>query len=199
MRFAVIALLLGAFYFVVPQDAHAARAPLVLVLNSYHPQYGWTEELVRGVRDDLAALPPENLHIEFMDARRMVDDAKYLDLLAAVYQHKYGRLRPDVIISSDDSALNFLLDRRDTLFPGVPVVFCGINSRAPEELEAVPNMTGILEGLDVAGNLRLIERLHPDARRVVLLADRTSLGQGMVQVARAQLGRRQRALPAIEV
>jgi hypothetical protein len=199
MRFAVIALVLGALYLVVPNQAHAARAPLVLVLNSYHPQYGWTEELVRGVRDDLAALPPENLHIEFMDARRMVDDAKYLDLLAAVYQHKYGRLRPDVIISSDDSALSFLLARRDTLFPGVPIVFCGINSRAPEELEAVPNMTGILEGLDVAENLTLIERLQPNARRVVLLADRTSLGQGMVQVARGAIERRQRSALKTEI
>jgi signal transduction histidine kinase/CheY-like chemotaxis protein len=199
MRFAVIALLFGALYLLVPNYAHAARAPLVLVLNSYHPQYGWTEELVRGVRDDLAALPPENLHIEFMDARRMVDDAKYLDLLAAVYQHKYGRLRPDVIISSDDSALTFLLDRRDTLFPGVPIVFCGINSRAPEELEVVPNMTGILEGLDVAGNLTLIERLQPNARRVVLLADRTSLGQGMVQIARGVVDRRPRSALEIEI
>src|SRR6188768_1555279 len=115
MRFAVIALLVGALSWIAPNAAYAARAPLVLVLNSYHPQYGWTEELVRGVRDELSALPPENLHIEFMDARRMVDDEKYLDLLAEVYRHKYARLRPDVIISSDDSALNFLLARRDTL------------------------------------------------------------------------------------
>ena len=136
----------------------AAQPPLVLVLNSYHPQYTWTEELVRGVRDELQGIPPENLHIEFMDARRMVDDEQYLDLLAAVYRHKYQRFRPDVIISSDDSALNFLLQRRDALFPGVPVVFCGINSRTPEELERVPNMTGILEGLEVAGNLSLIRR-----------------------------------------
>ena len=49
-------------------------------------------------------------------------------------------------------------------------------------------MTGILEGLEVTGNLELIRRLHPDARRVVLLADRTSLGQGMVQVARGVIG-----------
>jgi signal transduction histidine kinase/CheY-like chemotaxis protein len=151
------------------------------------------------VRDDFAELPPENLHIEFMDARRMVDDEKYLELLAAVYRHKYGRLRPDVIVSSDDSALNFLLERRDSLFPGVPVVFCGINSRSPEELEAVPNMTGILEGLDVADNLTLIQRLHPDARRVVLLADRTSLGQGMVRVARDVIGRFERPSLKIEI
>jgi signal transduction histidine kinase/CheY-like chemotaxis protein len=186
---AQVALLLGAICWIASRQALAVPAPHVLVLNSYHPQYAWTEELVRGVRDELAALPPENLHIEFMDARRMVDDEPYLETLATLYRYKYTRLRPDIIISSDDSALNFLLARRESLFPGIPVVFCGINSRAPEELEAVPNMTGILEGLDVAENLALIRRLHPKANRVVLLADRTSLGRGMVQVARGVSGR----------
>jgi signal transduction histidine kinase/CheY-like chemotaxis protein len=183
-RRARVALLVGAICWIASRQAFAAPAPHVLVLNSYHPQYTWTEELVRGVRDELGGLPPENLHIEFMDARRMVDDESYLDALAALYRHKYARFRPDIIVSSDDSALNFLLLRREGLFPGVPVVFCGINSRSREELEAVPNMTGILEGLDVAENLALIRRLHPNAQRVVLLADRTSLGRGMVQVAR---------------
>jgi signal transduction histidine kinase/ActR/RegA family two-component response regulator len=186
---ALAALLVGAICWIASRQAFAGPAPHVLVLNSYHPQYTWTEELIRGVRDDFTTLPPEHLHIEFMDARRMVDDESYLEALATLYRHKFTRLPPDIIISSDDSALNFLLQRRDSLFPGIPVVFCGINSRAPEELEAVPNMTGILEGLDVAGNLALIRRLHPDAQRVVLLADRTSLGQGMAQVARGAIDR----------
>ncbi len=33
-----------------------APAPHVLVLNSYHPQYQWTEDLVHGVRDELVLL-----------------------------------------------------------------------------------------------------------------------------------------------
>src|SRR3954471_20666086 len=100
MRDWVFAAVLGLFAWVHPAAARAAAAPSVLVLNSYHPQYAWTEELVRGVRDELASLPAENLHIEFMDARRMVDDRVYLDLLAAAYEHKYTHFRPDIIISS---------------------------------------------------------------------------------------------------
>lgn len=195
----LVALLVFAVFWIASGEARAEPAPHVLVLNSYHPQYTWTEELVRGVRDDFAALPPENLHIEFMDARRMLDDEPYLEALATLYRHKYTRFPPDIIISSDDSALNFLLQHRESLFPGVPVVFCGINSRSPEELEGEPNMTGILEGLDVAGNLELIRRLHPSARRVVLLSDRTSLGQGMVLVARDVLGRFETPSMKIEV
>jgi hypothetical protein len=97
MGCARVALLVGAICWIASRQAFAAPAPHVLVLNSYHPQYTWTEELVRGVRDELKALPPENLHIEFMDARRMVDDEGYLDALATLYRHKYTRFRPDII------------------------------------------------------------------------------------------------------
>jgi signal transduction histidine kinase len=182
------ALLFGVGALYEPRTAHA-DAPRVLMLNSYHPQYAWTDALVRGVREELSYLPAEQLFIEFMDARRMVDDDAYLGLLVDTYAHKYRRFPPEVIISSDDSALGFLLAHRATLFPGVPIIFCGINSRTVAELEPVPNTTGILEGLEVAGNLALIERLHPEATRVVLLADGTSLGQGMVRIARQVIPR----------
>jgi signal transduction histidine kinase/CheY-like chemotaxis protein len=180
--------------------AAAQRDVRVLVLNSYHPQYAWTEELVRGVRDELGGLmPDEKLHIEYMDARRMVSDEEYLDLLAAVYARKYKHFRPDLIISSDDSALNFLLARRDALFPGIPIVFCGINSLTVQDLDPVPNMTGILEGLDVEGNLQLILRLHPGARRIVLLSDRTPLGEGMQKIAREVIPRFETSSRKIEI
>jgi signal transduction histidine kinase/CheY-like chemotaxis protein len=197
-RIVVAVILLGVGGLCEPRTAHA-DAPRVLVLNSYHPQYTWTEELVQGVREELSYLPVEHLFIEFLDARRMVDDDVYLSLLVAAYAHKYRRFPPDVIISSDDSALEFLLAHRATLFPTVPIVFCGINSRTVAELEPVPNTTGILEGLEVAGNLALIERLHPEATRVVLLADRTSLGQGMVRMARQAIPRFEREGLRIEV
>jgi hypothetical protein len=194
-----------ALAFLVPcrvrADAAApADRPHVLLLNSYTPQYRWTEELVRGVRDELGPLlPEENLSIEFMDARRMVDDPAYFDRLRSAYAYKYARLRPDLVISSDDSALTFLLQYRDELFPGVPLVYCGINSRTVEELASVPNATGVLEGLEVEGNLELIVRLHPDVRRIVLLTDRTSLGAGMKRVAEPVVSRYRTAARQVEI
>lgn len=172
----------------------------VWVLNSYHPQYQWTEDLVRGVRDEFkGVLPDENLHIEYMDARRMVDDAAYLDELSRVYALKLSRFRPDIIISSDDSALTFLRERRDSLFKDVPIVFCGINSSTVAELEPLPRSTGILEGLSVEANLTLIGRLHPDVKRIVLLSDRTSLGKGMQEVANKVTPRFQTKKTKIEI
>jgi signal transduction histidine kinase len=158
----------------------------VLILNSYHPQYAWTDALVRGALDELGTVvPDENIHVEYMDMRRMLDDRVYLGSFERLMVDKYRGRVPALILASDDGATRFLLERRTALFPGAPVVFCGVNSIDRAELEAAPAMTGILEGLEIEGNLRLIERLHPAVARIVLLADRSSLGRGMTDVARA--------------
>jgi signal transduction histidine kinase/ABC-type uncharacterized transport system substrate-binding protein len=158
----------------------------VLILNSYHPQYAWTDALVRGALDELGTVvPDENIHVEYMDLRRMLDDQVYLGSFERLMVDKYRGRAPAVILASDDGATRFLLERRAALFPGAPVVFCGVNSIDRAELEAAPAMTGILEGLEIEGNLRLIQRLHPGVTRIVLLADRTSLGRGMTDAARA--------------
>ncbi len=53
---------------------HAATGN-VLMLHSYHPQYTWTSELARGVREELEQrVDKESLHIEYMDTRRHQDD-----------------------------------------------------------------------------------------------------------------------------
>jgi signal transduction histidine kinase len=158
----------------------------ILILNSYHPQYAWTDELVRGALAELDGLvPEENVHVEYMDLRRMLDDAAYLDGLAELLAGKYAGRSPAVILASDDGATRFLLARRNGLFPGVPIVFCGINSIPEDELERAADVTGLMEGLEIERNLRLIERLHPGVRRIVLLTDRSSLGRGMAAAARA--------------
>lgn len=166
------------------QPGQQARSHRVLVLNSYHPQYEWTQRVVEGIREGLeGSVSAENLHIEYMDSRRFVDQPAYLQELVSLYRYKYGERQPDVILSSDDSALAFLREHRSSLFAGVPVVFLGINATDPAAYAGLDGFTGILEGLDVQSNLDLIRTVHPDVERVVVLSDSTSLGQAMAASA----------------
>ncbi|MBI2381322.1 MAG: diguanylate cyclase [Gammaproteobacteria bacterium] len=185
-------LLLCLLLLLLLAGASAATPPRVLMLNSYHPQFVWTAALVEGARAELKdVLPPENLHIEYMDARRFIDDAeherRYLELL----HYRYARFRPDLVLSTDDAALDFLLKHRQTLWPGTPIVFCGVNILRPQRLNGLRLVTGIEEGMEIEGNLSLIKRMQPELRRLVLLADRSSLGRLMTERAREVL-----ALPA---
>ncbi len=111
----------------------AKDEPTVLLINSYHPQYQWTAELTRGVQDVLtASIHAENLHIEYMDERRFVDDLVYTTKLINLLLYKYQHYEPDIIITSDDHAYNFMIEHGEKLFPGKPIVFCAVNVFATE-------------------------------------------------------------------
>ncbi|MFT4927407.1 MAG: diguanylate cyclase (GGDEF)-like protein [Phenylobacterium sp.] len=163
----------------------AMKGATVLLLNSYHPQYKWTDELTRGVKDSLGNnIAAENLHIEFMDARRHVGDQQYQDKLVDLLRYKYLSYRPDVIITSDDHAYYFMIEHGQTLFPDIPIVFCGVNVLFPETLNNRTNITGIKEGMEIEGNLELIQQLQPQVNKVILLGDTTGLGLRMVEQAK---------------
>ena len=148
----------------------------VLILNSYHRGYKWTDDITEGIESVLKA---ENanatLHIEYMDTKR-ISDEQYFHQLDELYKHKFRNLRFDVIISSDDDAFNFLREHRDEIFPGIPVVFCGVNFFKGSDLEGYDLFTGVNEEADFKSGIELALRLHPDTKRVVVINDRTTTG-----------------------
>ena len=121
----------------------------------------------------------ENLHIEYMDSRRFVDDIAYEKNLIALLKHKYKIYEPDIIITSDDHAYDFIVKYGDVLFPNKPIVFCGVNIFKPETLIGRTNITGIKEGMEIEGNLELILRLQPKTKHIIMLGDTTGLGLRM--------------------
>ena len=79
---------------------------------------------MQGVRSVLNQYPgPVEIYTEYLDAKRQPPEGDYLEHLAALYADKYARRRPDVIITSDNVALDFIVARHEALFAGVPVVF----------------------------------------------------------------------------
>lgn len=157
--------------------AAGESAPRILLLNSYHPSYGWTEGLVHGVLNGLAkaGMPGQDVAIEYLDAKRYPDLAhagSFAELLQAKYRvHAFG-----CIVVSDNAALEFMLDRRDRLLAGVPIVFCGINAFSPEMLRGQRGITGVAEVVDIVGTVRIAMGQHPQARRLVVIHDQTGSG-----------------------
>lgn len=174
----------------------AAASPRVLLLNSYHPGYEWSDEEMRGLRDALfSARPDVEIDTEFLDHRRHPDQS-YEESLSAFLRRKYAGTRPDLVITTDDAATNFFLARRAAIAPGAPLVFCGVNyrddySRAVQlaRQRGLP-VTGVLATVGVVDTARLALRLHPGARRIF------TVGEDLVDRYDLQLAR---ALPAIEV
>ena len=67
----------------------------------------------------------------------------------------------EVIISSDNAALEFLLQNHQRLFPQTPVVFCGVGRIERYDFSKQPLFTGIVEVTDNTETVALALRLQP--------------------------------------
>ena len=148
----------------------------VLVLNSYHETYLWTDRIMEGVKSVFEPQGNVELYIDYMDTKRSSDETHFR-LLRDLYAHKYNRIEFDAIISTDDNALKFLLQYRDELFPGVPVFFCGINDFHPDLIAGRQLYSGVYETYDVAGTFDLMLHIHPRTQTIVTITDDTVSGE----------------------
>ena len=151
----------------------------ILILNSYHHGYHWTDEIMRGIKSAIDETMEFELLVEYMDTKRHFE-GPYLDFLKRFYRYKYTHVPIDIIISTDDHALDFLLEYRKELFNGIPIVFCGIDKADPERLKRYPLVFGIEEELDLKKNLEMALGFHPDTRAVTFVSDLTKSGRSML-------------------
>jgi len=149
----------------------------VLVINSYHQGFKWTDDLVRGIKNVFAQSASKvDLFIEYMDTKRY-PPADVVEQFAAMLEIKYRKRPVDLIICSDNNAFNFLKAQAARILPGVPVVFCGVNFFKPDDIAGLTNFTGVSEETDFRATLKLALRLHPDTEKVLIIDDTTTTGK----------------------
>ena len=148
----------------------------ILVLNSYNKGYSWTDNEVEAIEDAFADVANVILQIEYMDAK-LINTAEHFQLLKVLYANKYRKTRFDVIIATDDDALVFLRDYGERLFPGTPIVFCGINDFRESKIAGMRDVTGVNEQVDFESNLELIQRLQPQTQRINVITDELTAGR----------------------
>lgn len=148
----------------------------ILILNSYHQGFKWTDEETQGVMNALGkAGMPVKSYVEYMGTK-WAFDKQYFEKLRETYRLKYRTVHFDLIIATDNDAFNFLVDHRDDLFGKIPVVFCGVNWFSREMLKGRSFYTGVNEDADIALNFDLMLRLHPKVKNIYMVVDLTTTG-----------------------
>jgi PAS domain S-box-containing protein len=158
---------------------NAAETKEILVLHSYHDGLVWTDDIMKGIHSVFNKYDPFiEIHVEYMDTKRYFDGlkGKYLTRLHDMYKDKYSEKKPDMIISSDDNAFQFLLKHHNELFPGTPIVFCGVNNFEGTMLAGHDLVTGVIEFLDKKANVDIALKLHPEANKIAIITDTSETG-----------------------
>ncbi len=178
--YAIFLNLFFLLFFSSPSDGDESKK--VLVLHSYHQGLVWTDDIMEGIYSVFnKSVIDTEIFIEYMDTKRYFDGpgGKYVERLREMYKDKYGAIKMDVIISSDDNAFQFLLRHHDELFPGTPIVFCGVNRLEDTMLAGHDtHITGVIEFLDKRANIDLALALHPESDKVVIITDTSTTGTG---------------------
>jgi two-component sensor histidine kinase/ABC-type uncharacterized transport system substrate-binding protein len=162
----------------LPSVAHAVYQGeyRILVLHSYHRGYKWTDDISEGIEKVLKESGvPFKLTYEYMDTKKVFNE-DYLELLKNLLREKYHKAGFDLIIGTDDNAFDFLLQNRDNVFAGAPVVFCGANFLDESRLEGRTGFTGVSEDPDFRNNIETILRLHPKVKKIAFITDVTTSG-----------------------
>jgi len=174
-----------------PCDASSAgHSPRkILLLTSYHQGDRWNDSVVKGVREALGTLESVSLSIENLDMRRYPNQ-DHTRVTAEYIRAKYQGRPQDLILVSDDPALDFLLTVREDLFPNTPVVFCGVNNFTPKRIQGQHNITGINEALSLEATLELALKLFPKTARITaVVSDTEASGRANLQEYRAAAAR----------
>ena len=162
----------------------------VLFLNSYHHGLEWSDDLVRGTRTVVDGEPyPVELWVEQMDTRRF-NGPEYEARLTDLLRFKYAHRSMNAVVAADDAALAFLVARHDQLFPGVPVVYLGVNNEALIARADPKIYTGLQEIFRIDDNVSLAVTLRPATRRIVVVGDATPTAAVQVDLYRALARRR---------
>lgn len=155
----------------------------ILILNSYHQGFTWTDDIVAAaIATTSAELNNAEFHVEYMDSKRHPGSHLY-DILSKSLALKYQRRQPNIIITSDDDALNFIEEYHHKLFPKVPVIFCGVNSVKKALSVDRDYFTGLVETLDMSANIALALRLFPQTNEIVIVSDSSPTGISTRQMA----------------
>jgi PAS domain S-box-containing protein len=168
--------LLATFF--ISHTAEASRASQsILIVHSYHQGFRWTDSIMEGMLDVLQKEAPDaDIHVEYLDAKRLPQEI-FSPFFDETLRRKFSKITPTVILVSDDAAFDLMLALRDKHYPGVALVFCGVNNLSDERLAGHVAVTGVTEDFDIRGTVEIALKLHPNAKHMAVISDSTETGE----------------------
>jgi PAS domain S-box-containing protein len=181
--------------FLSPRAAAAEPAVKnVLVLHNWAnlPQ-SWTlmESTVR------ARVPGQiNFYTASVENPRF-DEEVYRESLAETLRRGYGGVKLDLVVAATYPVLEFAMQYRDKMFPGVPIVFTDVGDS--EGRKMWPGVTGVISPVGMRETIDLALHLHPNTNTVAIITGITEWDKYWLTVAHSELLRHQDKVREIDL
>ena len=178
-----------------PAGAAPPAAKNVLILHNWAglpPSWALMKSTVR------ARVPGRiNFYTTSVENPRF-DEKAYQESLSETLRG-YGGVRLDLVIAATYPVLQFAMQYRDKMFPGVPIVFTDVTSYQEQDILHSVGVTGVISPLGMRETVDLALRLHPDTTSVAVITGVTAWDKYWLSVAHSEVLRHQDKVREIDI
>jgi uncharacterized membrane protein len=154
----------------------------VLILNSYSINLSWTKSELEGILEKLNNRSDLKIYTEFMDTKVFRPTPKRLNDFLEYLKHKYKNIHFDIVITTDDNALNFVRENKNIpQFVNAKVFFAGVNNLALAKELDKNIYAGVFEKKEPLVNLKFIKSIDPEVSMVYVVADNSNSAKSVMK------------------
>lgn len=175
MRPRLLFLIMFLALVLAPPAGYAKKtAPRVLIVHSYNAEYIWCGQINQGINESLQGTGA-TIDIVYMDAKRTPEPEKLRHGAATVLQH-IEQWRPQVVITVDDVAQQYLVAPYLNGPDSPQVIFCGVNAPLKKYGFPTANVSGVRERWHFRDGFSLLKRIAPQVKTIAFLVEDSESG-----------------------
>ena len=151
-----------------------ANAKSILILNSYHASFDWTNKQDESFMKVLksSGYRDADFYIEYLNTKRVPFGKKRKKEFKEYLAKKYKNKKFDLIYSTDDDAINFLIKYKDEIFKTpVKVVFSGVNNLSLAPKLNRKEYVGVFERMSPKANVDIAKKVVENLKTIYLIGD----------------------------
>ncbi len=154
----------------------------ILIINSYSPALVITSEQFEGVLSVLNNRNDITKYIEFMDTKQFPPTKEYFFNYYEFLKNKYYHKKIDIVVTTDDNALNFVKEYKDTpLFKDAKVFFSGVNNLSLANVLDKNFYAGVFEKKEPVSNYYFAKKIRKNLKTIYVLTDGSTSGTAVMK------------------
>lgn len=150
----------------------------VLIINSYHKGFAWSDTIVRGIENVFCDKPHITFNTLYMDSKR-ISSREYYAKLRELYQLQLKNRKYDLVIAIDTFAYEFALRYYNELFTNEPILFSGLERVDLQKIRDFglhDRVYGLLEKREINKNIKIIKKSMPNLKKLFIVNDLSNNG-----------------------
>ena len=147
----------------------------ILIINSYHKGYEWSDSVVKGLEKTLSSKENIDTNILYMDSKRITSN-EYYENLKNLYKVQLKNRKYDLVVAIDRFAYDFVLNYYDDFFTNEQILAVGIENYNKDntlKYNLENKVSALLEKRDLKSNVKLIQKIIPSIKKIYIVNDKS--------------------------